>query len=182
MVDDGSSLAYFQAHGFSVVELVVPDTGTYQAELNTIKALGMQPVIDVEMPIWDGGQLASTPISHFAGYFQSLKNAGWQYVASEGGRTGDLAYMQQYFKGYVNYNCDQCGLWDGTVHKPIHGPEQLGELLPRLSGPPSKLDQKRPLLLASRTASWQAYGLTAEAITRFSPTPKAAARPVTSQC
>ena len=36
MVNDGS-LDYFKAHGFSVVHLVVPDTGTYQAELNKIK-------------------------------------------------------------------------------------------------------------------------------------------------
>jgi hypothetical protein len=50
MIDSGS-LAYFKAHGFSTVELIAPDSGTYQTELNTIKALGMQPVIDVEMVI-----------------------------------------------------------------------------------------------------------------------------------
>ena len=110
MVNDGS-LDYFKAHGFSVVYLVVPDTGTYQAELNKIKSLGMRPIIDVEIVIWNGGQLQSTPITSFASYFQSLKNAGWEYVASEGGRAGDLDSMAQYFKGYVNYNCDQCGLW-----------------------------------------------------------------------
>jgi 5-hydroxyisourate hydrolase-like protein (transthyretin family) len=110
MVNDGS-LDYFKAHGFSVVHVVVPDTGTYQAELNKIKSLGMRPIIDVETVIWNGGQLQSTPITNFASYFQSLKNAGWEYVSSEGGRSGDLDYMAQYFKGYVNYNCDQCGLW-----------------------------------------------------------------------
>jgi len=110
MVNDGS-LDYFKAHGFSVVHLVVPDKGTYQAELNKIKSLGMRPIIDVEVVIWSGGTLQSTPITDFASYFQSLKNAGWEYVASEGGRAGDLDYMAQYFKGYVNYNCDQCGLW-----------------------------------------------------------------------
>jgi len=110
MVNDGS-LDYFKAHGFSVVYLVVPDTGTYQAELNKIKSLGMRPIIDVEVVIWNGGKLQSTPITSFASYFQSLKNAGWEYVASEGGRAGDLDSMAQYFKGYVNYNCDQCGLW-----------------------------------------------------------------------
>ena len=77
----------------------------------------MTPIIDVEMPIWNGGQLQSTPITSFASYFQSLKNAGWRYVASEGGRTGDLAYMKNYFQGYVNFNCDQCGLWKGYVYK-----------------------------------------------------------------
>ncbi len=116
MVDDGTSLTYFHQHGFTAVVLVVPDTKTYQTELNTIKSLGMTPIIDVEMPIWNGGQLQSKPITSFGSYFQSLENAGWRYVASEGGRTGDLAYMKNYFQGYVNFNCDQCGLW-GTVYK-----------------------------------------------------------------
>jgi hypothetical protein len=116
MVDDGTSLTYFQQHGFTAVVLVVPDAKTYQTELNKIKSLNMLPILDVEMPIWNGGQLQSTPITSFGSYFQSLKNAGWQYVASEGGRTGDLAYMKNYFQGYVNFNCDQCGLW-GTVYQ-----------------------------------------------------------------
>jgi hypothetical protein len=116
VVDDGSSLTYFQQHGFTAVVLVVPDSKTYQTELNTIKSLGMTPIIDVEMPIWAGGQLSGTPITSFGSYFQSLENAGWHYVASEGGRTGDLAYMKNYFQGYVNFNCDQCGLW-GNVYK-----------------------------------------------------------------
>jgi len=118
MVDDGSSLAYFKAHGFSIVELVVPDNGTYQAELNTIKALGMQPIIDVEVVIWNGGN-SPPPIASFSGYFQSLKNTGWEYVASEGLNSTDLAYMQQFFEGYVNYNCDQCGLWQGLYENPF---------------------------------------------------------------
>jgi hypothetical protein len=118
MVDDGSSLAYFKAHGFSIVELVVPDNGTYQAELNTITALSMQPVIDVEMVIWNGGQVTS-PISSFHAYFQSLENAGWGYVASEGLNSTDLAYMQPFFKGYVNYNCDECGLWQDVYINPF---------------------------------------------------------------
>ncbi len=110
MVNDGS-LDYFKSKGFCTVHLIVPDQGTYQAELNKIKLLGMQPIIDIETPIWSAGRYASTPISNYANYFQSLKSAGWEYVASEGGRQGDADYLAQYFKGYVNYNCDQCGLW-----------------------------------------------------------------------
>ena len=106
-----TNLNYFKQQGFTAVVMVVPDSQTYQAQLTTIKSLNMLPIIDIEMPIWDGGQLQSTPISNFASYFKSLETAGWQYVASEGGRPGDLAYMQNYFKGYVNFNCDQCGLW-----------------------------------------------------------------------
>jgi len=118
MVDDGSSLAYFKTQGFSIVELVVSDNGTYQTELNTIKALGMQPVIDVEMVIWNGGLLQSTPITSFHAYFQSLKNAGWEYVASEGGRSGDPSYIKSLGLGYINYNCDQCGLWSNIYTDP----------------------------------------------------------------
>ncbi|MGZ4862225.1 MAG: hypothetical protein ACXV2E_05530 [Halobacteriota archaeon] len=113
-----ANLNYFKQQGFTAVVVVVPDGQTYQTQLNTIKSLNM-PILDVEMPIWNGGQLQSTPISNFAGYFQSLKTAGWQYVASEGGRTGDLAYMQKYFKGYVNFNCDQCGLWKNVYKDPF---------------------------------------------------------------
>ncbi len=116
MVNDGS-LTYFKSKGFSTVHLIVPDKGTYQAELSKIKALGMHPIIDIEIPIWNGGQYQSTPISSYASYFQSLKAAGWQYVSSEGGRTGDASYLvPTYFKGYVNYNCDQCGLWKANLH------------------------------------------------------------------
>jgi hypothetical protein len=114
-----ANLNYLKQQGFTAVVLVVPDSQTYATQLTTIRSLNMLPIIDVEMPIWDGGQLQSTPISHFAGYFQSLENAGWQYVASEGGRTGDLAYMQNYFKGYVNFNCDQCGLWKDVYKDPF---------------------------------------------------------------
>jgi hypothetical protein len=114
-----ANLNYFKQQGFTAVVMVVPDSQTYQTQLNTIKSLNMLPILDVEMPIWNGGQLQGTPISNFAGYFQSLKTAGWQYVASEGGRSGDLAYMQKYFKGYVNFNCDQCGLWKNVYVDPF---------------------------------------------------------------
>ena len=123
MVDDGSSLAYFKANGFSTVELIAQNSGAYQTELNTIKALGMQPVIDVELVIWQGGQVQS-PIASFSTYFQSLKNAGWEYVASEGGRVGDPQYIQSLGLQYVNYNCDQCGLWKDTY---LHANENLWE-------------------------------------------------------
>jgi hypothetical protein len=114
-----ANLNYFKQQGFTAVVMVVPNSQTYQTQLNTIKSLNMLPILDVEMPIWNGGQLQGTPISNFAGYFQSLKTAGWQYVASEGGRSGDLAYMQKYFKGYVNFNCDQCGLWKNVYVDPF---------------------------------------------------------------
>ncbi|MGZ4916405.1 MAG: hypothetical protein ACXV45_07075 [Halobacteriota archaeon] len=111
MVDNGS-LDYFKSHGFSTVHLIAPDQGTYQAELKKIKSMGMKPVIDVEVVIWNQARYQSTPISNYASYFKSLKAAGWEYVSSEGGRQGDANYLvPQYFKGYINYNCDQCGLW-----------------------------------------------------------------------
>jgi len=113
VVRDGQSLAYFKAQGFSVVQLIARNQGTYQTELNIIRSMGMKPILDIETPIWDAGKCRGTPITSYASYFKSLKAAGWQYVASEGGRPGDVAYIAQFFK-YVNYNCDQCGLWDSS--------------------------------------------------------------------
>jgi hypothetical protein len=110
MIWDGS-LEYFKSHGFSTVHLIVRDQGTHKNELAKITSLGMKGVIDIEVLIWDGGRKKNVPIENFAAYLQSLKSAGWQYVASEGGREGDVAYLTRYFKGYVNYNCDKCGLW-----------------------------------------------------------------------
>ncbi len=124
MIDDGSSLAYFKANGFSTVILIAPDSGTYQTELNTIKALGMQPVIDVEFVIWDWTTQTQMPINHFSSYFQSLKNAGWKCVASEAGRSGDPQYIQSFGLQYINYNCDQCGLWSDIY---LHANENLWE-------------------------------------------------------
>ncbi|MGZ7169273.1 MAG: hypothetical protein ACXVI5_06900 [Halobacteriota archaeon] len=109
MVDDGE-IQYFGAHHFTTVYLVVGDNQTYKDELNVIKALGMKPVIDVEFLLWRG-EAVNTSISNFSGYFQSLKDAGWQYVATEGGRAGDATYLKQFFSEYVNFNCDNCGLW-----------------------------------------------------------------------
>jgi hypothetical protein len=114
---DGS-LDYFKAHGFSTVHLIVSDKQPHKAELEKIKSLGMKAIIDIETPIWNGGRLQGTPIASFGSYFQSLKAAGWEYVASEGGRDGDVAYLLHYFKGYVNYNCDKCGLWKGIYAQP----------------------------------------------------------------
>ncbi|MGZ4931531.1 MAG: hypothetical protein ACXV46_01955 [Halobacteriota archaeon] len=115
VVRDSQSLQYFKSQGFCEVHLVARDQGTYKAELNTIKSLGMRPVLDIEIPIWDAGKYRETPIQSYANYFTSIKAAGWEYVASEGGRDGDVAYITQFFKGYINYNCDQCGLWHSST-------------------------------------------------------------------
>jgi len=54
--------------------MVVPDSQTYQAQLTTIKSLNMLPIIDIEMPIWDGGQLQSTPDQPFCRLFPITQN------------------------------------------------------------------------------------------------------------
>jgi hypothetical protein len=117
MIDDGE-IQYFGAHRFTTVYLVAGDTEPYTRELNLIKSLGMKPVIDVEFIIWENGN-ANKPIASFASYFQSLKDAGWQYVASEAGRPGDPSYLRQFFSGYVNYNVDHGGLWQGIYKDPL---------------------------------------------------------------
>lgn len=85
-------------------------SSNYLNELTYIRSLGLKARLDIEMDIWAGGNITS-PISNFAAYLSTLKQAGWAYVCSEGGRSGDPSFIWGYNLGYVNYNCDQCGLW-----------------------------------------------------------------------
>ena len=89
--------------------------GSDQSELQYITSLGLKPIIDIEMQIWAGGQIQD-PISDYASYLKELYAAGWRYVSSEGGRPGDANYMKSLGLNYVNYNCDQCGLWSAGLH------------------------------------------------------------------
>jgi hypothetical protein len=84
-------------------------SSNYASELAYIKGLGLQARLDIEMDIWNAGNILG-PISDFAAYFESLKQAGWSLVCSEGGREGDPSFVAKYGLGYINYNCDQCGL------------------------------------------------------------------------
>jgi len=80
--------------------------------------------------IWNGGT-GSEPNNQFQRLLSNhFKNAGWEYVASEGGRPGDLSYMKQFFKGYVKLQLRPVRPLARRVQEPIHGYEQLGELLP----------------------------------------------------
>jgi hypothetical protein len=117
-VFDGNTVNYFKAHHFDTAQLVVSDQSNPAAAINALKAAGFAVVVDIEQVIWAGGQVTA-PLSNFAGYFQMLKNAGVEYVSSEGGRSGDLDILKQYFKGYMNYNCDQCGLWKDFYSHPF---------------------------------------------------------------
>jgi hypothetical protein len=117
-VNDGVTIPYFVAHKFNTAQLIVPDTGIYQNEINKIKAMGVPNVIvDIEQPIWAGGNNKDIPIANFANYFQQLKSVGVKQVSTEGGRDGDFDFIGKYF-GLVNYNCDQCGLWKGNYKHP----------------------------------------------------------------
>lgn len=90
-------------------------SNTYASELAYIKSLKLTPRLDIEMDIWAGGQIQSA-ISNFSGYLQNVKAVGWPAVSSEGGRAGDANYIKSLGLGYVNYNCDQCGLWNAGLH------------------------------------------------------------------
>ena len=117
-VQDGVTVPYFVSHHFNTCQLVVSDQSIPTAALATLKKAGLNVIVDIEQVIWAGGQVTA-PLSNFTGYFQALANAGVQYVSSEGGREGDLDVLKQYFKGYVNYNCDQCGLWKDFYSHPF---------------------------------------------------------------
>ena len=107
--------SYIKNWHINTADLVVSDQSTHATELAYIKSLNLIPRIDIEMVIWAGGQITD-PISDYSGYLTSLKSAGWPNVASEGGRPGDASYLKSLGLGYVNYNCDQCGLWSAGAH------------------------------------------------------------------
>ena len=117
---DGVTIPYFVAHHFNTAQLVVSDESNPASAIAKLKAAGLNVIVDIEQVIWAGGNV-STPISAFSTYFQMLKSAGVEYISSEGGRDGDLDYIKSggWFKGYVNYNCDQCGLWKNFFSHPF---------------------------------------------------------------
>ena len=45
--------------------MVVPDAQTYATQLSTIKSFNMLPIIDIEVPIWNGGQLQKHAYKQF---------------------------------------------------------------------------------------------------------------------
>jgi hypothetical protein len=109
---DGT-IEYFRSKGFTTVVLIATSDSSYEGELQKIKQLGMYPILDIERIIWQGK--ASVPIHRFDYAFAMWKQAGWTHVASEGGRDGDLDYLQNYFTKFTFFNCDRCGIW-GNFH------------------------------------------------------------------
>jgi len=105
------TIGYFKAHGFTTVALVAAEALPYDKELQKIKQLGMYPILDIEVVIWDGGKKKSTPITEFDEVFATWKEAGWWNVATEGGRSGDFEKLKDYFPQITFFNCDKCGLW-----------------------------------------------------------------------
>ncbi len=114
---DGT-IEYFKAQGFTTVVLVAAEPVPYDKELQKIKQLGMYPILDVEYIIWNGGANESTPITHFDSDFSTWKQAGWQNVATEGGRSGDFATLKDYFATVTFFNCDLCGVWQDGYTNP----------------------------------------------------------------
>ena len=92
-------------------------SSNYAGQLQYMQSLKLNPVLDIEMDIWAGGQIQA-PISNFTGFLQSVKAAGWPTVSSEGGRSGDAAFIKSLGLNYINYNCDQCGLWKDSYSDP----------------------------------------------------------------
>ena len=111
-------IQYFAANGFTICILIAPAGSTaknYAAELAIIKALGMTPILDIEMivgSLWNSGTF-----SVFTPYFEQMAAAGWTTVASEvGWHTGAgttldcVAFARQYFDGYVNFHVNEANM------------------------------------------------------------------------
>ena len=116
-ISDGT-IEYFKAHGFTTVVLVAAEAVPYDKELQKIKQLGMYPILDIEVVIWDGGNKKSTPITEFDKVFATWKEVGWWNVATEGGRSGDFDKLKDYFPQITYFNCDRCGLWKEGYRNP----------------------------------------------------------------
>ncbi len=112
------TLGYFKAHGFTTVVLVAAEAIPYDKELQKIKQLGMYPILDIEVVIWNGGNNKSTPITEFDKAFATWRDAGWWNVATEGGRSGDFEKLKEYFPQITFFNCDKCGLWKDGYRNP----------------------------------------------------------------
>jgi hypothetical protein len=111
-ISDGT-IEYFKSHNFTTVVLVAAEPVPYDGELQKIKQLGMYPILDVEHVIWNAGNNKSTPITQYETVLKTWKQAGWDHVATEGGRSGDFDALKDYFPKITFFNCDQCGLWKG---------------------------------------------------------------------
>ena len=107
---DGT-IEYFKQWGFTTVVLVAAEPASYEKELQKIKHMGMYPILDIEYVIWNGGSNKSTPISQYEAAFTTWKQAGWDHVATEGGRSGDFDTLHNYFPKITYFNCDKCGVW-----------------------------------------------------------------------
>jgi hypothetical protein len=116
-ISDGT-IEYFKARGFTTVVLVAAEPVAYNEELQKIKQMGMYPILDIEYVIWNGGNNKSTPITQFDAAFSTWKQAGWDHVATEGGRSGDFETLQNYFPKITFFNCDKCGLWKDGYRNP----------------------------------------------------------------
>ncbi len=107
---DGT-IEYFKARNFTSVVLVAAEPVPYDKELQKIRQMGMYPILDIEVVIWNAGTNKSIPITQFDGAFNTWKEAGWLNVATEGGRSGDFDALKNYFPKITFFNCDKCGLW-----------------------------------------------------------------------
>ena len=113
-------IQYFAANGFTVCYLIAYSaTDNYATELAIIKALGMTPILDIEMLVgnwWNNGNF-----SVYTTAFELWAAAGWTTVASEvGWHTGSatatdcVAFARQYFSGYVNFHIDEGDMTAGN--------------------------------------------------------------------
>src|SRR5664280_548289 len=88
------TLGYFKAHGFTTVVLVAAEAIPYDKELQKIKQLGMYPILDIEVVIWNGGNNKSTPITEFDKAFATWRDAGWWNVATGGDEVATLKNLR----------------------------------------------------------------------------------------
>ena len=91
------------ALGARGIHCVVPDMGTYQAQINSIRKYGMVGTLDIEVPLWvNTGFNVNADLSQYLPQLKAQAAAGWSYFAAEGiGRAGVAAIGS--VRPYINY-------------------------------------------------------------------------------
>ena len=116
MVYDGTA-EYFRTKGFTSAMLLADASMPYSRERTQLAVLGYtELILNIEQVIWAQGLQKGTPIQAFTDQLKMWRDAGWNVVASEGGREGDNDYFVSMGLQYQWENCDQCGIWHTNDH------------------------------------------------------------------
>jgi hypothetical protein len=99
-------LDQLKSMGVTEVHIVVPNAGLYTDVLARIKAHGMTPVYDGEVPFWMDHNSNTAYNALELSTLKSIHDAGWEYFASEGLYAIQVNQINNIGFKYINYGGD----------------------------------------------------------------------------